>query len=377
MKIYDVCHVSSAHVGLELRIYLKQCISLANAGKRVALIITATSDEVERAKIENIDLYTLRSNSSCGRYKRIIVKSFSAFLRTFNVKAKFYHFHDPELLPYALLMAFFGKKVIFDSHENVSEDILTKDWIPFGLRKIISCLYISFEYMCSLFLVGRVAATPSIFQSFVGVSRNDIVINNYPFLNEFIPLDCQIEENRMVLVYVGLISRARGIFQLIESLPYTNATLILAGRYESDALKNELMSMQGWNQVVDHGVVSRETVRELFTTATVGIVTYLPGPNHDDSQPNKLFEYMSAGLPVICSDFPIWKTIVEDGFCGITVNPSDPVAISRCINSLENKTDLLQRMGSCGRSLAINKYNWRSEELKLIDFYNKLELKYY
>jgi glycosyltransferase involved in cell wall biosynthesis len=63
--------------------------------------------------------------------------------------------------------------------------------------------------------------------------------------------------------------------------------------------------------LISRGFVNREEAKQIMAESKAGIVTFLPLPNHINAQPNKMFEYMSASLPVICSDFPLWNSIVE------------------------------------------------------------------
>lgn len=100
---------------------------------------------------------------------------------------------------------------------------------------------------------------------------------------------------------------------------------------------------------------------------------YLPVPNRKGSQPNKLFEYMAAGLPVICSDEPLWVEEVESVNAGICVNPEDVNAIRAAIVKLLNDRELAQEMGRNGRRAVETKYSWAREAEKLIDFYREVD----
>ncbi|MBD3768073.1 MAG: glycosyltransferase, partial [Gammaproteobacteria bacterium] len=100
-----------------------------------------------------------------------------------------------------------------------------------------------------------------------------------------------------------------------------------------------------------------------------GLVTFLPAPNHIDAQPNKMFEYMSAGLPIITSIFPLWREIVEGNQCGLCVDPLDPQAIGEAIQYLIDNPVEAEQMGKNGRQAVEQKYNWTIEEQKLLDLY--------
>lgn len=120
------------------------------------------------------------------------------------------------------------------------------------------------------------------------------------------------------------------------------------------------------------GRITRKEVNELYGTARAGIVIYQPAENHYESQPVKMFEYMAAGLPVIASNFPHWRTIVEDAKCGICVNPEDPIEVRQACIELLNNPQKGQKMGIAGRTAVINKYSWDSEEKKLLGLYKQL-----
>jgi glycosyltransferase involved in cell wall biosynthesis len=88
-----------------------------------------------------------------------------------------------------------------------------------------------------------------------------------------------------------------------------------------------------------------------------------------------MFEYMAAGLPVIASDFPLWRSIIEKAKCGICVDQTNPKEIRDKIESLISDTDKLKQMGINGRKAVDEEYNWEVEENKLINFYKSFERK--
>jgi glycosyltransferase involved in cell wall biosynthesis len=106
--------------------------------------------------------------------------------------------------------------------------------------------------------------------------------------------------------------------------------------------------------------------------ATIGIFCAHPEPLNVNGMPNKLFEYMAAGLPVIVSNFPLWKEIVEGNNCGLTVDPMAPREIARAIGYLIGHPDEAMKMGENGRKAVLEKYNWESEGKKLLEVYAKV-----
>ena len=119
------------------------------------------------------------------------------------------------------------------------------------------------------------------------------------------------------------------------------------------------------------GRITRKEVNELYGKARAGIVIYQPAENHYEAQPVKMFEFMAAGLPVIASNFPYWRKIVEDAKCGICVDPMNPSEVRKACIELLNNPQEGQRMGKAGRTAVLDRYSWNSEEKKLLELYHQ------
>lgn len=120
------------------------------------------------------------------------------------------------------------------------------------------------------------------------------------------------------------------------------------------------------------GRLSRQGVNELYKDSRAGIVIYQPEPNHMKAQPIKMFEFMAAGLPVVASNFPLWKRIIDDSGCGICVDPQDKFEVRKACKNLVANTELCNTMGVAGRKAVEEKYNWDIEENKLLCLYKSL-----
>ena len=310
-----IVHLTSVHPHCDLRIFSKECISLANSGFDVVLLATGTDDHTESG------VKVLGITSAPGRLKRMLLTSLRVYRRAYKEKADIYHLHDPELLPYGLLLKLHGYKVVYDAHEDLPRQILAKYWIPSMFRLLVSWCFEHIENYIVKHLSGVVAATPHIAKRFQRINPNTVNINNYPLPNELAPVAGSIARKNQVC-YVGDISRIRGIESLITALPLVpQIRLILCGRIDEMELKLELMASPGWVQVEYLGHVSRSGVKKVMSQCIAGIVTLLPVPNYVNSQPTKMFEYMSAELPIIASDFPLWTEIIDGAGAGLCVDP--------------------------------------------------------
>lgn len=362
MSKIKVCHITSAHYYKDVRIFEKQCSSLANAGFDVKLIVA----KGESTTINGVEVIKVQSSEG-NRFKRMWKTAKLVYLSAQEQQAKLYHFHDPELLRFALRLKKSGAKVIYDAHEDLPRQIMGKYWIPKPLRKIVSFLVEKFENYIVSKLDGVVAATGFIKDRFLKVNPNCIDVNNYPILSEEIAVESSQENS---ICYAGGITDNRGIAGIVESLAFLpGVKLKLAGSYSPQNFRDELSALSSWNQVEELGFVSRYEVKKLMRQSIAGLVTLKPLPNYLDSLPIKMFEYMYERVPVIASDFPLWKTIVEEQGCGICVDPNSPKEIANGIQYLIDNPTVGQEMGKKGRALVLEKYNWKNEEVKLVDFY--------
>ena len=215
-----------------------------------------------------------------------------------------------------------------------------------------------------------ITATPFIRDRFKQIHPNTIDVNNYPVLSE-VDMHTSTQNRENKVCFIGGITRVRGIGQLVDSLENVEVKCAIAGAFPED-FKAELCQKKGWNKVEELGYISREESLGLKAESIAGVVTFLPYPNHINAQPNKIFEYMASGLPVIGSNFPLWKAIIEDNRCGICVNPESPNEIADAIRYIQANPEEAKEMGERGRKQVLAVYNWSVEEEKLLEVYRKL-----
>jgi len=333
-----VCHITTVHSPFDVRIFHKECKTLAKSGYEVYLIAQHDKEEI----VDGIHLIPLPIVRS--RIRRMIYLPIRALKEALKLKANIYHFHDPELIPIGVLLKVFAKgKVIYDVHEDVPKQIMSKYWIPKKLRGIISFIVNLGEKKFSFLLEVK------------GKEKKDDVFK---------------------IIYIGGLSKIRGISEVVKALEYVDSNkevrLILCGKFSPIEYEKEVRNLKGFEKVDYLGWLEPDEVVNKLVDVDAGIVCLHPITNYVTALPVKLFEYMAAGLPVIASNFPLWREIVEGNNCGICVDPLNPKEIAEAIKYLIEHLDKAQKMGENGKKAVLEKYNWEKESEKLIKLYEDL-----
>jgi glycosyltransferase involved in cell wall biosynthesis len=359
-----ITHISSVHSRYDIRIFLKECRSLSKAGYTVNLVVADGKGDEERDSVHILDAGGKKRN----RFWRMTETLFRVYKKAVSTNAAVYHLHDPELLLLVPRLLKHGN-VIYDTHEDLPRQILSKHWIPRYLRSAVSFISEKVENHYSRKVTGIVAATAFIGDRFKKINNNVVNINNYPLLEEFADIERRPSNERLTC-YIGGISIERGILEMVKAMEFVNGKLILAGNFSNPEEREKAKKLSGWKKVIELGFCDREKVREILSSAKVGLLLFHPSPNHTDAQPNKLFEYMAAGLPIIASDFPLWRDIIDTSGCGIYVNPLNPNEIATSLNFLFSDPEMAEHKGESGKVAVVKKYNWEYEKNKLLHFYH-------
>lgn len=371
--MFKVAHLTSVHSHMDTRIFVKECATLAVAGFEVHLIAPGAPD----ALAGDVRLHGVAK--SAGRLARMTGTARAVYKKACEVDAQLYHFHDPELILVGLALKARGKKVIYDMHEDVPRQIMDKQWIAKPFRNITSFSFETLQNLaCRVFDTVVLAESlyieslPKSLTSGAQKSQKYITVRNYPLLDELrLPAGGR-EDKKPTVCYVGEVTKVRGAVEMVEAAGRSGVKLLMGGRMESDGLLKQLEAMPGWSNVDYLGPIDRTSVAKALADATAGLVTLHPVPNYTVSEPTKLFEYMSAAIPVISSDFPIWRKIIDGCDCGICVDPLDPEAIAGAIRYMIDNPEDARRMGENGRRAVEEKYNWEIEGRKLVDLYKSL-----
>lgn len=366
-----ICILSTVHSPFDVRIFHKEARSLAAAGYRVTIIAPYSGNKDK--DIEGIEVRTISPPRS--RRQRMTETIWRVCRAALSERAQVYHFHDPELIPVGILLKLLGKRVVYDVHEDLPRDILDKPWIPEGLRGIIAKASRLAELGGTFIFDAVVAATPIIARRFPGGKTYSI--QNFPLHDEVINSPSEnYDERDPLAVYVGGISADRGAREMVRAVSLVPESLgvrfVLIGSFDPPTLESELRNLPGWSRTEFLGWQSRCSVAATLAKSRIGLVLYHPIANHTESQPNKLFEYMSHRIPVVASDFPHWREIVRGADCGLLVNPLDVRAISEATRWLLEHPREAEAMGRRGGEAVETLYNWRTQARILTELYARL-----
>lgn len=368
-----VCVITSVHHAYDGRIYYKQCQSLQKSGYRVVLI-APRPEQVEHAN--GVELIPFDKPKS--RLKRFLT-GFHIYKLAKKTDADIYHFHDPDLLFVgALLRKRTKKPVIYDVHEHYPNAIMGRVYIPKWLRRIVKIGYEVVEQICLRFISGVIYTTDEIGERYSHYVN--CKIENFP-LKEMFHEQRHLQKDESLIIYLGGITEIRGVIQLLEGFAqvikkFPNAKLMFVGFFESTTFENKVMDLISRLNLHDNvsftGRVPYTEINRYVEKAAIGVLPYLPVPNHLVALPNKLIEYMAAGNAVIASDFPHYRRIVETSRCGVLVNPEEPNDIASAMAQLLEHPDVTKKLGMQARQAFLTRYNWDYEEKKLIAFYKQL-----
>ena len=365
-----VVQATSVHVPTDTRILHRECRSLVEAGYRVVLVAPGIS-----ASDKAVDLLFVPPPSN--RLLRATQTAIRVIWTSIQERPTVLHVHDPELLPWAQLARLTGTKVIYDMHENLPAAILRKPWIPQRLRPAVAWTAKHMERVLirGLPVVFAEESYPYLFSS----SRQCVTVLNLPRVDMLPTSASERKFEHFSVGYVGGVSPDRGSKETLQALRKVRhngqrVDFHCVGPCTA-AHRQELLAL--WREgdsgcLTLYGRVDPLLAWRTMAQCHVGMAVLHPSPNYLASYPTKMFEYMGIGIPVIVSDFPLYREIIDRYRCGLCVDPTDALAIADAVEYLATHPEEAEGMGRRGAEAVREKLNWRAEERKLLRFYEIL-----
>jgi glycosyltransferase involved in cell wall biosynthesis len=291
------------------------------------------------------------------------------------------HIFVPELIPIAFLFRFLGTRVIYEIQENLYK--------KFGLKRYNKALI--FRYLFSFFdhLARRyfycILTEDAYRQEYQELRYPSAVVHNYamlPFLDS-LPTQPTPLTNSPFFIYSGVISLERSFDTLVSALAllvktYPDIQVHLFG--PSQLSREEMEALPYFKTIQSHltfyGYTDQRIALAQANKAIAGLALLKPVGDYPDSYTTKLFEYMALRIPVVTSDFSLYKQVVETNGCGFCISPYNAQTLAEKLLWLVENPAKRQIMGERGRAAVKNKYNWHSEERILMKYYRSIVIEH-
>jgi len=372
--------LTTTHPYNDGRIFQKEARSLA---KKHAVTIIAPGNISDSFNEENIKIITVNKSKSILYHPLTILR---IFLVSRRVQADVYHCHEPDSFVVGLILKYLnGKPVIYDIHEDWPDELPFDIGFQYGtsFQKTLTRILDRVELLLSQRADGIITVCESLAERFrlKGEIKkngiNPIVIANYSIANKDLPYNPEKSERTIINVaanmhaFYGVREGIVAVDRLRDKHPLLSLTLIGNIRV---SLEEIIPDDDKTDWISTTGYLPYQQMYHELNKGSIGLVLIQPIHYHISiALPNKLFDYMLMGLPVVASDLPEIRRVVTDADCGILVNPTDIDAIAKALDYLLTNPAEARRMGENGRRAVIEKYNWGNMETLLLDFYEKLQ----
>ncbi|WMJ84032.1 glycosyltransferase [Oscillospiraceae bacterium LTW-04] len=362
---HRIAMVTTAHPHDDVRIYHKEAKALARAGWRVEIINSHFAGTDENG------IRFCRVALPGGRLWRMLGARKAAVEALLKSRADICVLHDPELLP---LLSYLQRMVIitvYDAHEDLPAQLVTKPWIPtlfsgtaarWGRRLLTRYLPLA---------DGVLTATDGIAQTLEGLNNRICVVQNRPTQEDCALFDAARNSATPVpnaVCYAGALTEQRGLYRMIRCCYAAGATLMLAGAFENEAVQKKAEAMPEYTCVQYRGVLERQGIAELYAKCSAGLVLLADTPSYRESEPIKLFEYLCAGLPVIASDFLHWREIALTSGVTFVADNQDDEAVFAIRQAIAHPVEV-------DIKAARQKFGFKADEDRLLQFFDALEQK--
>jgi len=365
-----VVHISTVHKSGDPRIRLKELQSLSEAGYSVYFV---TTDRCVRNIGENDPVkFVFVGGGKPNRIIRILFLVPLAVLRALFLPAHIYHFHDPELLMWAWILRLRRVPIIYDIHEDNSLAVYHRPWIPPRLAPLLSGLVDRFERWASRRLSLVVAET-----CYLSRFPQALPVLNYPSVDLVTPQLGFSDQSTRVL-YTGNLTPSRGAYNLAALVRDSSYTVVSVGQCSAELASNlRLMVGNNRSRLQIRGEERYVPFSEIQATYQQGGwlagVVLIPDTSHyRDKHLTKFFEFMAAGLPIVATNVPEWKKLIQDQGLGLCVQPNDSFEVARALRWLQEHPVEARDMGKRGQLFVREKYNWESQARLLLQHYAKI-----
>lgn len=361
------------HPATDARIFHREAQCLRELGWNVTVAGAHPADDIrEGIQIRRLDRYP-------GRIKRMLTSWWNALGMVRAIDADIYHFHDPALLPTALLVkTFLGKKVVFDAHEDVGL-LFLRDWLPDWAKRPLVAVMDAVDRYCARRMDGWVVTTFRHEEYYRRLTHRLTVFHNFPaprFLQARDQAWLPYEQRENNIIHLGTISlpRLKILVEIARRFlaDYPDWKFIILGMHPP-MLEWFKQHVTGniCDRLVGIGKIPHEDVAQHLCKARIGVNYHKVGSRQIQHViPLKVFEYLASGLPTITTKVPALYELIHD--CpAVTWAPEDVDKYYAQLAALVNRNDR-NNLSMIGPEYCAKHIDCRQEAVRLSDMYHRI-----
>ncbi len=358
-----ICQVLSGYLRDDARIFYRQSLSLKKISEIKILLDDGKPEEI----ISDIEIksvpYIYKSKNRLVDYyfkKKLYINKIK------EIDADIYILHSPELLLLVNDLKKLGKKIIYDAHEDMKSHIKEKEWLPKLVRNPLSLIVNTYMMRKFSQIDGIITPHTHLLYRFLEYGLNVELIENFPKVTS----NSEINTNKKYMCYTGTVYQYSYQNEIINAI--NNSDIIeeyqIAG-YIPDNIEKILKTSKKYKFV---GRLNKVQLSNFYKNALAGFVLYdykrNLGYKAGSYGSNKLFEYLEAGVAVICTDYYLWKYIIDKYDCGYYIDVSDINTIQSQLEIILKDKNALIEKGKNGKRAIVQEFNWNISEKKLLNF---------
>ena len=311
---------------------------------------------------------------------RILLTCPLILVRCIWLRPKIVHIYVPELVPFAFLFRWLGAQIIYEVQENLFKKMHLK---AVNRGYVLETAFRWFDALARRYFY-LIFTEHGYLDTYTDMAKPYAIIYNYPLLEflETFRQPYQPNPTQPSFFYIGWLSFERAFDTLVAGMAqlkksYPDFVVHLFGRRTfTDRDLDQLPAFADVRQNLHfHGYADQRRAFPYAAYTTAGLALLKPVGDYPDSYTTKMFEYMALGLPVVTSDFPLYRDVIERHRCGFCVSPDEPAQLANVLTYLIEHPNEARQMGQRGRQAVETQYNWASEAKKLLDFYARISQK--
>jgi len=356
----------------DARIYQRACVGLVRLGHEVHFVVSRHNEAIQN---EGVEFHWIKNRQG---WRRRWFSSIDAVNIAIGLNADIYHFHDPDLLPHILKIKrkLPKAKIVYDIHENYQ--VRFQQW---GFPIILGRFFQKYQIRKINQLDGFVTTTETMKKLFSEVYKPGVVIRNSVDTHRLNHLNiAEVLPFETPTIYTsGTHSHSRLVLQTVQSMKYLpkdlNFRMLFAGRYSpgieekliAQAKKDGTSKLLFLEKMLPWAENFRRTAK-----AMCGCVFYEDNLNNQVTLPNRVYEYMFCGIPIVVSDYPELRNIINMAKCGVIIKSEEPNDIAEAFEFLLRNPEKAIEMGNNGRKAIFGEFGYHLDLDNLDTFYTKI-----